>query len=175
MPHSSDYYGTASMVQTNADQPAKPETFEKAGGAGGSIVGILEVVESDFSKNLATENLQEDDAQSSHDKVSQENAITKTVKEQDVKYKTQEFHALDKSISELSSDRATADSELSAVMEYYAKIKERCIAKPESYESRKGRRTAEINGLKEALQILEEETALVQRKKRGFLPVHLAA
>jgi uncharacterized phage infection (PIP) family protein YhgE len=170
-----DYYGAASMMQTSADQPAKPETFEKAGGAGGSIISILEVAESDFSKNLAAENLQEDDAQSSHDKVTQENAITKTVKEQDVKYKTQEFTALDKSISELSSDRATADSELSAVMEYYAKIKERCIAKPETYEARKARRTAEINGLKEALQILEEETALVQRKKRGFLPVHLAA
>jgi hypothetical protein len=170
-----DYYGSAAMVQTSDAQPAMPEQHSKATGAGESIIGILEVAESDFSKNLAAENLQEDDAQSSYDRITQENAITKTVKEQDVKYQTENFKALDKTISELSSDRATADTELSAVMEYYAKIKERCIAKPETYEERKARRTAEISGLKEALQILEEETALVQRRKRGFLPVHLGA
>merc|ERR1719389_1527575 len=151
------------------DQPAKPELHTKATGAGDSIIGILEVAESDFSKNLAAENLQEDDAQTAYDKMTQENSVTKTVKDQDVKYKTQNFKALDKEIAELSGDRATADTELSAVMEYYGKIKERCIAKPETYEARKARREAEINGLKEALAILEEETAFVQRKNRGGL------
>jgi len=86
---------------------------------------------------------------------------------QDVKYKTQEFKGLDKEISELSGDKETADTELSAVMEYYEKIKDRCIAKPETYEERTKRRTAEIEGLKQALQILEDETAFVQRKRRG--------
>ena len=45
--------------------------------------------------------------------------------------------------------------------------KERCIAKPETYETRKGRRESEIAGLKEALSILENESAFVQHKKRG--------
>jgi len=52
-------------------------------------------------------------------------------------------------------------------MDYYAQIKDRCIAKPESYEDRKARREAEIEGLKSALQVLEDETAFVQRKRRG--------
>ncbi len=86
---------------------------------------------------------------------------------QDVKFKTQEAKALDKTIAEISSDREASNSELSAVMEYYAQIKDRCIAKPETYESRKARREAEIAGLKEALSILEDETAFVQRKRRG--------
>jgi len=94
--------------------------------------------------------------------------VSKTTGEQDVKYKTQEFKGLDKEITELTSDKDTVSTELNAVLEYYSQIKDRCIAKPESYESRKARREAEIDGLKQALQVLDEETAFVQRKRRGL-------
>merc|ERR1712110_248220 len=90
--------------------------------------------------------------------------MSTTMKSQDVKYKTAEFKGLDKSISELSGEKDTTATELSAVLDYYAKIKERCIAKPETYEERKARREAEIEGLKEALSILESETAFMQRR-----------
>merc|ERR1719150_2932096 len=149
-------------------QPAAPEHHEAATGAGGSIIGILEVVESDFAKNLATEEAEEADAQSEYEKTTQENEVTRTLKEQDVKYSTQEFKGLDKSIAEFSSDRQTENTELSAVLEYYGKIKERCIAKPETYGERQRRRQEEISGLKQALSILEDETALTQRGKRAF-------
>merc|ERR1712050_276074 len=95
--------------------------------------------------------------------------------EQDVKYKSQEAQSQDKTAAEYSADRDSASSELSAVLEYYGKIKDRCIAKPETYAARKARREAEINGLKEALSILEEETALVQRKRHGSFRGSLAA
>lgn len=49
-----DYYGSgAAMLQDSAEQPAPPQKFSKAGGVGTSIIGILEVVESDFAKSLA--------------------------------------------------------------------------------------------------------------------------
>jgi chromosome segregation ATPase len=171
-----DYYAgaaAASLVQDDSkfgslmQQPAMPEKHEKSSGAGGSIINILEVCESDFSSNLAKEESQEADAQSQYDKTTQANKISKATKEQDVKYKTQEFKGLDKEISELSSDKSTTNTELAAVNEYYGKIKDRCIAKPETYEERTKRREAEIDGLKQALSILEEETAFVQRKKHG--------
>jgi len=166
-----EYYGAAaaSMLQSgsNSDQPAKPELHKKASGAGESIIGILDVVESDFAKNLAAEETEEADAAAEYEKTTQENAVTKTLKDQDVKYKTQEFVGLDKSISELTSDRETTSSELDAVLEYYGKIKERCITKPETYEERTRRRESEIAGLKEALSILASETAFVQHGKWG--------
>merc|ERR1711957_975871 len=154
-----DYYqgGGASMIQDGTDfnafmqQPAMPEKHAAAGGAGDSILNLLEVVESDF-----------------YDKTTQENKVTKTLKDQDVKYKTQEFKSLDKNLADLSSDKATVSTELSAVNEYYAKLRDRCVAKPESYADRKARRESEISGLKEALQVLEEETAFVQRKRKGL-------
>merc|ERR1711963_474985 len=93
-------------------QPAAPELHSKAGGAGGSIIDILEVVESDFASNLAKEEAEEADAQSEYEKVSQENAVTKTLKDQDVKYRTQEAKSQDATVAEYSSDRETANSEL---------------------------------------------------------------
>merc|ERR1712217_83080 len=150
----------------------RPELHQKAEGAGSSIIGILEVVESDFANNLAKEETEEADSAAEYDSTTQENKITATTKEQDVKYKTQEFTGLDKSIAEMTADRESTNNELAAVNEYYAKIKDRCIAKPETYEERQRRRAAEIKGLKEALAILNDETAFVQRRKQGALRGH---
>jgi len=168
-----DYYGGgASLIQDDKQfgafmqQPAAPEHHSKSGGVGQSIISILEVVESDFAKNLAKEEQQESDAQSTYETTTQENKIAKLSKEQDVKYKTQEAASLDQTVSELSSDRETANAEFSAVMEYYARIKERCVKEPETYAERKARREAEIEGLRTALQTLNDETAFVQRKRR---------
>jgi hypothetical protein len=161
-----DYYGSAAAM-LQEDQPAAPQQHAKSGGAGGSIINILEVCESDFATNLAKEESEEADSAESYEKTTQENKVGKMTKSQDAKYKTKEAAGLDKTIAELSSDRDTSNSELSAVMDYYGKIKERCVAKPESYESRKARREAEIEGLKEALSILQNEAAFMQRGRKG--------
>lgn len=160
-----DYYGEAAAF---VQQPAKPVSHAKSSGAGGSIISILEVCESDFANALAKEETEEADAASEYEKITQDNKLVKTTKDQDAKYKTQEFKSLDKALTELSTDKDTTATELAAVNEYYEKLKERCVAKPESYEDRRARREAEIVGLKQALDILESETAFVQRKRRGL-------
>jgi len=170
-----EYYGGASLLQDGSQlaalmqQPAPPPAHKKSTGAGQGIISILEVCETDFAENLAKENAQEEDAQAEYDKTTQENKVGKTLKEQDVKFKTQEIKALGKALTELSADKESAGSEHAAVMEYYEKIKERCIAKPETYEERKKRREKEIAGLQEALSILENETAFMQRKSHRHM------
>jgi len=169
-----DYYAKsedeAALVQDDSmafmQQPAKPQKFSQAGGAGGSIIGILEVVESDFATDLAKEETAESEAVEAYEKETQENKVLQAEKEQSVKYKTQEFTALDKNVADLSSDRDTTNTELDAVLEYDTKLKERCVAKPETYEKRKERRESEIAGLKEAMVILEGEAAFLQKGKR---------
>jgi len=167
-----DYYGAKeeSLLQDNSkfaafmQQPAAPQKHEKSSGAGGSIISMLEVAESDFAKNLAETETEEAAAQEEYDKVTQENKVTKQTKEQDVKYKTKEFTALDKEVSQLSEDRDGSQTELDAVLAYFEKIKDRCVAKPDPYEERKKRREAEIEGLKEALSILEGQAFFLQRR-----------
>lgn len=144
-----------------------------AEGAGGGIIGMLEVIESDFSKGLAQMISEEDTASAEYERITKENEIAKASKEQDVKYKTKKYKSLDKASADLSSDKEGLQTELDAVLDYWEKIKEQCIAKPEPYEERKKRREAEIAGLKEALTILEGEAVLIQqksRKRRFFLP-----
>jgi len=160
---------SASFAQTDSfmGQPAPPVKFEKATDASSGIIGLLTVCEGDFAKNLAKEETQEADSAANYEKMTQENKVTKVSKSQDVKFKTQESKSLDATVAEVSSDRENSNAELTAVKDYDAKIKERCVAKPESYEERQEKRASEIKGLKEALSTLEEETALVQRSARA--------
>merc|ERR1719240_2314481 len=128
-----NYYGSALIQNDKFDslmqQPAMPALHSKSGGAGGSIISILEQCEADFSQSLSQEEMKEEEAQTEYDKVSQENAIAKQTKEQDVKYKTKEAMGLDKAIAEYTSDRTGLETELAAVVEYQAKIDKMCIAK----------------------------------------------
>jgi len=159
-----DYFGAASFVQ----QPAAPAAHSADAGAGGSIISILEVAESDMAKELVTVEMQEADQASAYEETTQSTKMTVAAKVQDVKYKRQEAAGLDKTITEVSNDRATTSSELYAVSTYLTKLQGRCVAKPQPYEERKQAREAEIQGLKEALDVLENEAALIQQHgKRG--------
>jgi len=145
-----DYYAKADKAHSSSD------------GAGSGIIGMLEVIESDFTKGLSEMVAAEQTAAATYEKETKENAIEKTTKNQDVKYKTKEAAGLDKKAAELNTDIEGVKSELDAVNEYLASLDKKCTYKVESYADRKARREAEINGLKEALDILENETAFVQ-------------
>jgi chromosome segregation ATPase len=155
----------AALVQ----QPARPVFHAKAEGAGGSIVDILRVVESQFARSLAAEEATEADSADAYETRTQEIKVSTAQESQSLKYKVQEFKGLDREVAEISGDRKSTNEELASVLKYYAQVKDRCIAKPETYGERKARREAEITGLKEALDILNEETALLQVRKTRSL------
>jgi len=137
-------------------------THAKSSDSAGGIIGILEVAESDFARSLAEARATEDEAQNVYDKTSQDNKVSKVTKETSVKGKTQEIGQLEQAISDNGSDRDGTQEELSAVMEYLDKLRPQCTTQPESYEERKKRREHEIEGLKQAMDILENETAFIQ-------------
>merc|ERR1719378_337983 len=78
---------------------AKEDKAHKAAeGAGGGIIAMLEVIESDFTKGLAELISTEQTAQAEYERITHENEIAKATKEQDVKYKTKEAKSLDKAV-----------------------------------------------------------------------------
>jgi len=147
-----EYYGSTEKEHAAAE------------GAASSIIGLLEVCEADFSKNLAQITSDEELAASQYEQASKDNEIEKNAAEQDVKYKSKESQDLDKTSGELSADRSSVQAELDAVADYLSKIESECIEKAETYASRTKRRDAEIAGLRDALQILESETSLMQQR-----------
>merc|ERR1712113_1221425 len=98
-----------------------------------------------------------------YEKVTKENEIERTTKTQDVSYKTKESKRLDGDAADLTADRSTVQTELDATNEALSKLEDQCLEKAETYAQRAARHAAEIAGLKEALDILENETALLQR------------
>jgi len=155
------------------DYYAKAADHSSSDGAGGGIIGMLEVIESDFTKGLTEMVAVEQQAAAAFETQTKDNAVTKTTKDQDVKYKTKEATGLDKAAGNLNSDREGVQSELDATLEYLEGLAKKCTYKVESYADRKARRASEIEGLKTALEVLESETALVQtRVSRALRGVH---
>jgi len=145
-----DYYA-------EKDEALIQAQHDKATGAATGIIGMLEVIESDFTKSLADGSATEAMAVEAYEKLTQDNKIATTEKETAVEYKTKDQKETEARLSGLKEDKASAEKEYAAIMEYWEKLQPMCIAKPEPYAERKKRREAEIAGLKEALTILEEE------------------
>jgi len=159
-----DYYAEQeeSLLQTGAavkSAARQPSGHSKSSGAASGIIGMLEVVESDFSKLLAEGAADEEAAQNAYEEMTQENKITTATKETEVKYMTKDQKETENALVELQEDLGGSQKELAAILEYWEKLQPMCVAKPEPYEERKARREKEIAGLKQALEILEEESA----------------
>jgi DNA repair exonuclease SbcCD ATPase subunit len=149
---------------------------DAAEGAASGIIGLLEVAESDFTKGIAEMTAQEESAAAAYEKETNENEIVRTTKQQDAKYKTKEAASLDQAVAELSADSSNVQEELDAVLQYGKELDKECVAKAETYEERVARRNAELAGLKEALEILSNDAALVQEgaSRRAFRGSHLS-
>jgi len=145
---------------------AKEKAHVAADGVGSSIIGLLEVVESDFSKNLAEIVSTEEAAVAEYDETSKSNEVDKTNKDQDLKYKTQEASNRDKESAEGKAERQGVQKELDAVQAVLKSLHSQCDETTTPYEELKRRREAELAGLKNALEILEGEAVLLQRAHR---------
>jgi len=148
-----DYYGqgeAASFVQT-----------KDASG----IIGMLEVAEADFSKGLADRRAEEDEAVAEFEEFTGDAKVTRASKGAEIKGKTHEAAQLEKAVGDSTSDRASTQEELDSVMKYLESLRKRCEVKAPTFEERQAKRNQEIEGLKNALEILEGETA------SGFLQI----
>jgi chromosome segregation ATPase len=159
--------GIQTALKVLNDYYAGDHSHAAAGGAASGIIGMLEVIESDFTKGLAEDEATFSTIKNNYEDFVKETEITVTTKEQDVKYKSEEITKLKKALGETTSDKKGVQAELDAILTYLGKLNEMCIAKAEPYEEMVARREAELGGLKEALAVLSGEAVLLQRDSRA--------
>jgi len=157
-----EYYSSA-LIQTTSSNKRQPALGGAKSDAASSIISILEMSEENFSKMYMQTTTDEGMAKNAFDKLMKENKVAKATKEAEVKGSLSEIKSLEVALSNSGEDLAMTTKELDAVMAYLDKLRPQCETKVMSYQEKKARREAEIEGLKEALQILDAP-ALVQTK-----------
>merc|ERR1719421_17842 len=144
--------GGASLVQTgqHGRQP-EMESGEYTGMGNGGVMGMLEVIESDFARLLSETTAGEAEAASEYEKLSNDSEEDKAVKSTDVKSKNSEKIRKEGALSSAQKDLSTTQEELKAAEDYFEKLKPSCVDAGISYEERVQKRKEEIESLQEAL------------------------
>merc|ERR1719194_178611 len=141
-----EFYAKAAEATALVQQPTAmddaPATFDSSfkgqQSESGGVVGMLEVIASDFAR-LESETTSEEDSASSE-------------------YKTfMNDSGVDRATKAADADLKGAQGELDAALAYYDKLKPSCVDAGVNYEERVARREAEIQSLGEALKILSGE------------------
>merc|ERR1719424_2330629 len=116
------------------------------GGESGGVVGMLEVIQSDFARLEAETSSSA--AESSKDKA---------VKNTQLDHRTRGKTTKESDLNDATKDLKATQEELDAALAYYDKLKPSCVDAGVSYEDRVQRRQDEIQSLQEALRILAGE------------------
>jgi len=150
-----EYYSSgAALVQLRAkvrelaSQKAKAKDVE-------GILQVLQFAESDFQAQLSEHRADEKVAARQYEKLRTETEQDRATKMTVMKAKQSEVKSLKSALRNYGEDKQSLDTELDALVEYLADLKPRCEQAPASYAERKAVRAQEIEGLRDALKLLE--------------------
>jgi len=155
------YAKAAEATALVQQQPEAPPIFDKPytgmGGEAGGVVGMLEVIESDFARLEGDTSASEEAAQQEYDTFMTDSKVDLMGQQKDAEHKTAKVKSEKKALVVKKADLEGTQKELDAALEYFDKLKPSCIDAGTSYEDRVGRREEEIESLQTALRILNGE------------------
>jgi len=155
-----DFYEKAAEATsfTQKQQPESPEIFDSEykgmQSGNGGVVGMLEVIESDFARLEADTKAAEESAQKEYDEFMTDSATDKSKKTTDSEHKTAKKQDENQSLTQTLEDLQGTQEELDAALAYFDKLKPSCVDAGVSFEERVARRKEEIESLQSALQVL---------------------
>jgi hypothetical protein len=126
------------------------------GSSSTGVLGMLEVIQSDFVRLETETTSAEDNAAKAFTQFSRDSSKDKAVKSADQKNKLSTKVEKESDLEAAKKDLAGNQEELDAALAYFEKLKPSCVEAGESYEERVARRKEEIESLTDALKILEE-------------------
>jgi len=149
------------LLQQGRQQPVAPEIFDSSyqgmQSENGGVIGMLEVIESDFARLEADTKAAEASAQKAYDDFMTVSKVDKAAKTKDIEHKDAKKQDETQAVTTKASDLEGTQKELDAALAYFDKLKPSCVDAGVSYDSRVSRRKEEIESLQEALRILNGE------------------
>merc|ERR1711879_406272 len=153
--------GEATALLQQKQQPVAPAIFDSPytgmQSENGGVIGMLEVIQSDFARLEADTKAAEATAQKEYDEFMTDSKDDSEAKSTDIEHKTAKKQDQSQALTVKKSDLEGTQKELDAALAYFDKLKPSCVEAGVSYEDRVARREAEIQSLKEALRILNGE------------------
>jgi len=151
----------ASMATAQALQVLKDFYGQNAGTAAQSssntgVIGMLEVIESDFVRLETGTAAAEDRAAKEFTTFMRNSSQDKAVKSTDMKHRLNEKTTKQGDLEEAKKDLKGTQEELDSATAYFEKLKPSCVEAGESYDERVARRKEEMESLSDALKILED-------------------
>jgi len=162
----SDFYAKAGQatalvqgVDNNLPSEDAPETFDEKytgmQGESGGVLGMLEVIQSDFARLESETTANEEQASEEYTKFMNDSEVDKAVKNADKEHKEGLIAKKNSASQETKTELKTTQEELDAATKYYEKLKPSCVDTGMTYEERVARREEEMQSLKEAMEILK--------------------
>merc|ERR1719265_503015 len=154
-----EFYAKAVKATAFVQQPEVfDEPYTGMGGMAGGVVGMLEVIESDFARVQAETSSAEAEAAKQNEEFMHDSKVDKAGKAKDTEHKTTKKQNEEAAVTEATTDLEGTQKELDAALRYYDKLKPSCVDSGVSYEDRVAQRKEEIQSLQDALKILNGES-----------------
>uniref|UniRef100_A0A7S4PXX0 Uncharacterized protein n=1 Tax=Alexandrium monilatum TaxID=311494 RepID=A0A7S4PXX0_9DINO len=125
--------------------------------ASGGVVGMLEVIESDFARLEANTESAEASAKKQYETFMGDTSADQAKKQRDIEHKTSKKQDQSQALTVAKRDLEGTQKELDAALDYFDKLKPSCVDVGVSYEDRVRRREGEVQSLQQALRILNGE------------------
>jgi len=156
-----EFYAKAAEATAFVQEKGEPEIFDSEykgmQSENGGVVGMLEVIESDFARLESDTKAAEATAQKEYDTFMTESKVDKAAKEKAGEHKAAKKQDQSQALTVNKEDLEGTQKELDAALAYFDKLKPSCVDAGVSYEDRVARRKEEIESLQEALKILNGE------------------
>jgi len=149
------------LVQVPGEEPEIPVVFgspyQGMQAENGGVVGMMEVIATDFARLEADTAAAEASAQKEYDQFMADSEADKQAKSTDIEHKTAKKQDEEQALTLKHEDLEVTQKELEASLAYFDKLKPSCIEVGVSFEDRVARRKEEVASLQEALKILSGE------------------
>ncbi|CAL1157219.1 unnamed protein product [Cladocopium goreaui] len=147
-----------SFLQTKTTE-AVPETFSEPytgmGGESGGVLGMMEVIASDFARLQAETQAAEEAAKAEYEEFMEDSKVDKATKSKTAEHKESKKLSKSQELMATETDLQGTQKELDAANAYLEKLKPDCLDTGASYAERKAQREEELKDLETALKMLE--------------------